>query len=81
MRIEQRLHQDVDQPGANPRQEKIDVESMRAPGALQVRAEHPQEQHVEQDVPDAVVQEQIGHRLPDSSAQCVTASGTRPNSF
>src|SRR5580704_6507762 len=54
MWIEECFHQDVDEPRANSCQEEIDVEPMRAPGPLQIRSEHPQEQHVEEDVQDTI---------------------------
>ena len=66
--IEQRLDQDVDATGAYSRQEKINVKTVGAPGALQVRAKHPKEEHVEQQVPDAAVQKYICQRLPKPQA-------------
>src|SRR6266436_2456161 len=54
-RIDHRFDQNSRQPCSNSRQEKIHIETMRAPCALQIRAEHPQEKHVEQDVQDSIV--------------------------
>ena len=54
----------VDASRADARQEKIDVKAVRTPGAFQVHAKHPEEKHVQQDVPEAAVQEDVGHRLP-----------------
>jgi hypothetical protein len=39
----------------------------RAPDALEVGAEHPHREHVEQDVEDVAVQEAVGHQLPRRS--------------
>ena len=46
--------------------EEIELqEAPRAPQPLELGAEHPQGEHVEQDVRDAAVKERIGDQLPD----------------
>src|SRR5579872_29522 len=54
----------VDARCADAREEEIGVKAMRAPSTLQVHAKHPEKQHVQQDVPQAAVQEDVGHGLP-----------------
>ncbi len=45
--------------------EEIELEKIaRAPDPFQLGAEHPQRQHVEQDVKDSRVQEHVGDELP-----------------
>ena len=46
-------------------QNKIELqEFLRSPVLLLLRTEHPQHQHIEQDVHDSCVQERIGNQLP-----------------
>ena len=45
-------------------------EVARAPDALELGAEHPQRQHVEQDVEHAAVQEHVGGELPHLQNRC-----------
>jgi hypothetical protein len=54
----------VDACRADAREEEVGVKAMRSPGTLQVHAKHPEKEHVQQDVPEAAVQEDIGYRLP-----------------
>lgn len=42
----------------------IEQEALLAPGLLQRRAEHEDGQHVEEQVPEAAMQEAIGQQLP-----------------
>ena len=64
---------------AMPVDEVIPQKCFRAPHALELRAEHPQREHVEQDVADGtrVVQEHVGDRLPHAK-RSKTAAGTNP---
>lgn len=64
---EQRLHDHGDDARAHSTQEEIGVEAACAPAVFQVRAEHGQEQKIQQHMENAGVQENIGERLPDKS--------------
>jgi hypothetical protein len=59
---------DVENAGADPGEEIVAKEACAAPDELDFAAEHPEHEHVEEDVPDVsdVVEEQIGERLPDA---------------
>src|SRR3981189_116898 len=81
MYIEQRLHQDVDAPRPDSRHEEKYVESMSAPRALQVRTEHPEEQHVEQQVQDAAMEKQVSQRLPKPQPRCDCERNQAKHSF
>ncbi len=81
MYIEQRLHQDVDAPRADSRHEEKYVKAMRAPRALQVRTEHPQEQHIEQQVQDAAMEKQVSQRLPKPQSRCDCEGNQTKHSF
>ena len=70
---------------ADPRDEVVPREEARAPGPLELGAEHPQAKHVDQQVADAAVQEHVGHELVDrqllddrrgTSANSTTITGT-----
>ncbi len=66
VRIDQKFYDDVNDSRAYSAYEKISVEAPRAPGMLQVSAEHREVQQVEKNVENAAVKENIGERLPDS---------------
>ena len=53
------------QAGADPGQKIIFIKALLSPGPFQIHPEEIQKQHVEQQMPDAGVQKQIGHELPD----------------
>jgi hypothetical protein len=55
------------QSGADAADEIELQKAAGAPAVLQILAEHPQHQHVEEDVaePERVVQEHVGEQLPD----------------
>src|SRR5580704_2182145 len=55
----------IDTSCADAGQEEVHVEATRAPGAFQIHAKHPQKKHVQEDVPQAAVQEEVRDRLPD----------------
>ena len=55
----------VDERRAGERREQVEgQEAGPADGQLELRAEHPQGEHVEADVPDLDVRERAGHQLP-----------------
>src|SRR6185437_12206503 len=65
MRIEYRLHNNINYARADAAKEVINIESTLSPRALDVASKHPQHKHVDQDVPEAFVQKKIGKWLPD----------------
>ncbi len=81
MYIEQRLHHDVDAARPDSRHEEKYVKAMRAPRALQVRTEHPKEQHVEQQVQDAAMEKQVSQRLPKPQSRCNGERNQTKHSF
>jgi hypothetical protein len=70
VRIERGLHQHVDEAGADAGHQKIIPEAARSPGALEIHAEHPEEEHVEQQMEQAAVEKNVGKRLPEPQAVC-----------
>src|SRR6266851_636954 len=65
------FHDYVDDSRANAAQEVILQEATAAPRQLQLAPEHIQEEHIHEDVPNggAVMQEQVGERLPDAQTR------------
>ena len=63
-----RFHDDVEETSANSGEEVVAKKAIAAPHEFHFATEHPQREHVQNDVPDAVdiVQEKIGERLPDA---------------
>src|SRR5579859_1406734 len=59
-----RLYQHVYQSRADPTKEKILEKSPFAPDQLQVAPEHPENEHVDKQVPQTTVEEHVGERLP-----------------
>jgi hypothetical protein len=57
-------HQELDEPRADHADEVECREAFGAPRVLQLRAKHPQGEHVEEDVAEPAVQESIGNELP-----------------
>jgi len=66
MRIDQKVHDDINDSRAYPAHEKIGVKPTCAPAMFQVSAEHRQVQQVEKNVKNGTVKENVGKRLPDS---------------
>ena len=56
-------------PGADPGEEVVLEEPLRPPEILQLGSEHPESEHVEEDVHEAAVQEHVGDELPDPALQ------------
>ena len=61
------LHNDIDDSRAHAGQEVIAQEAISSPHELKFAAEHPEHEHVREDVPDGgnVVKKEIGERLPE----------------
>ena len=55
----------IDASCADARDEEVGIKAVRTPSALEVHPKHPQKKHVQQDVPQAAVQEDVGHGLPE----------------
>jgi hypothetical protein len=70
VRVENRFDEDVDKAGADASQKVILIEAVRSPGPFQIHPEKIQKQHVEQEMPDAGVQKQVGRELPDKQPAC-----------
>lgn len=58
--------QNGDHPGADSAEEKVVQEAVPAPDQLQVAPEHPEKQHVEEQVEKAAVKENVSDGLPDA---------------
>lgn len=65
VRVEDRFDKDIDAAGADPRQKIIFIKAPLSPGPFQIHPEEIQKQHIEQEMPDAGVQKEIGRQLPD----------------
>ena len=66
MRIDQKFHDDINDPRADSANEKIRVKTPRAPAVFQISAEHSQVEQVEKNVKDSAVKENISKRLPNA---------------
>ena len=64
---------------ADAAKEVILQEPLRAPGVFDGRAEHPEHQHVEQNMPGPfrLVQKQIGGELPDRAVHHLVGTSCR----
>src|SRR5579859_4141237 len=78
MRIQDRLHDHIDNARANTTKKIINVKALLAPRPLDAAPKHPQHEHVDQDVPDALMQEKIGERLPDETMNGVSRNQSKP---
>src|SRR5579872_383590 len=79
MRVQYHLNDNVDHARADAAQEIINIESPLSPCALHVAPKHPQHEHVDEDVPDALMQKKIGKRLPDETVNCVSGNQSEPH--
>src|SRR5882724_4445567 len=63
-----RIDHEIDQTGAHSSKEVIAQEAVAAPNDFEFAPEHPEHEHVRQNVPDrtTVVQEQVSEWLPDA---------------
>src|SRR5208337_4097113 len=60
------FNQNGDHPGADSAEEKVIQEAVPAPDQFQFAPEHPQKQHIEEQVEKAAVEEYVGNGLPDA---------------
>ena len=68
MRIDQKFHDNINDPGADSADQKIRVKTTRAPSVFQISAEHRQVEQVEKNVKYSAVKENVSERLPDAKA-------------
>src|SRR5579859_5951580 len=63
------VHEHVDEAGADTRQKIIAEKSVSAPDEFDFAAEHPEEEHVQDDVPHIgdIVEKKVRERLPDAT--------------
>src|SRR5215472_13752058 len=64
LRVPQHIDQNADEPRARSRQKVVLIKALRSPGSLQVQPKKIEKQHVENEVPDPLMQEQVGNELP-----------------
>jgi len=62
------LHKNGDQAGADAAEEEIVGEALLTPDEFQFAAEHPEHEHIDEQVKHAAVQKDVGERLPDAQA-------------
>ncbi len=60
------FYENGDKAGADSAQEEVVGETLFAPDKLQLAAKHPEHEHIDEQVPQAAMEEKIGKRLPDA---------------
>lgn len=68
--MRKRLHDHVENTGANASEKVIAQEAACTPDGFDFAAKHPEHQHIEKEMPDAgdVMEEKVGERLPDAES-------------
>src|SRR5216684_2022068 len=65
---------ELDDPCARPADEEIIQKTALPPDELQIPAEHPEHQHVDEQMPQAAMQKNVGERLPNPRRDMVRYS-------
>src|SRR4029077_3831713 len=63
-----RFHEDFDNSRAHAAQEEIIEKAALAPHQLEVASEHPEHEHIQENMQQAAVQEHVRKGLPDAEA-------------